>query len=151
MDSASIAALRVYAPRGERLGVALALMIIAVTVAASGWFTQLDHFVFDFIQRASPSARPTGVVVVGIDQASLQAVGRWPWSRRTHAQLLRKVCAGKPKVVAYDVAFSETGADPVANAELADAIRSCGNVVLPVILETTRQGGGRLGPCQRAY
>jgi adenylate cyclase len=47
------------------------------------------------------------VVMVGIDRASTDAVGAWPWPRDVQAQLLAALGAGQPSVVLYDVLMAE--------------------------------------------
>lgn len=73
------------------------------------------------------------IVIVAIDDASLQSVGRWPWNRAVHAQLIERIAAQHPKALGVDVLFSEPdGLRPQDDAQLAQAIAQAGNVVLPV-------------------
>ncbi|MEW6683704.1 MAG: adenylate/guanylate cyclase domain-containing protein [Nitrospirota bacterium] len=51
--------------------------------------------------------RPDDVVIVGIDEASLAAVGRWPWPRAEMARLVDAIAAGHPRAVALDILFAE--------------------------------------------
>ena len=53
--------------------------------------------------------RPPGgdVVIVGIDDASLKEVGRWPWSREVFGELLKRVKDAGPRVIALDIFFAE--------------------------------------------
>ncbi len=125
----------------ELLGMGLVLAALALGVSASGWLARIDHFVFDLSQRLGAQPAPSGVVIVAIDQASLQELGRWPWPRRVHAELLQQICRASPKAVAMDIAFNEVGDDPAGNQALAKAMRACGNVSLPVVMESARLGG----------
>ncbi|MBM4274113.1 MAG: adenylate/guanylate cyclase domain-containing protein [Deltaproteobacteria bacterium] len=47
------------------------------------------------------------VVIVAIDDDSLKAVGRWPWSREDFAKFLAKVKEAGPRVIALDIIFAE--------------------------------------------
>ncbi|KUJ96705.1 MAG: adenylate cyclase [Desulfonauticus sp.] len=47
------------------------------------------------------------VVIVAIDEESLEKVGRWPWSRTKMAQLVKKIDAASPLAVGYDIGFFE--------------------------------------------
>ncbi|MBD2155633.1 CHASE2 domain-containing protein [Leptolyngbya sp. FACHB-16] len=67
------------------------------------------------------------VVVVGIDNASLQALGAFPWSRKYYAQLLNQLSQAEPSVVAFDLIWSDTSPDDPA---LETAILNQGRVVL---------------------
>ncbi len=62
---------------------------------------------FRFLQRG-PVAVVGDVVIVAIDDRSLEKIGRWPWPRSTQAELLRVVTAGDPSVVAFDIVQSES-------------------------------------------
>jgi adenylate cyclase len=47
------------------------------------------------------------IVLAAIDDDSLKHIGRWPWTRTVHAELLRKLKVYGAKTVAFDVFFSE--------------------------------------------
>jgi adenylate cyclase len=57
--------------------------------------------------------RPTSgaVTIVAIDEKSLAAIGRWPWSRRVQAQLLEAIGKAGAKAVAFDIILSEEEKD----------------------------------------
>jgi adenylate cyclase len=59
------------------------------------------------------------VVVVAIDEKSLETHGRWPWPRALQAQLVRAVADGGAKVIALDILLSE----PEVSGELRAATR----------------------------
>jgi len=71
------------------------------------------------------------IVLVAIDDASLKKVGRWPWPRRYHAEVIDKLTAAGAKRIFFDVLF-EDATNPVDDGLLADAIERSGRVVLPV-------------------
>ncbi|KQV49472.1 hypothetical protein ASC95_17920 [Pelomonas sp. Root1217] len=70
------------------------------------------------------------IVVIGIDDASLAALGRWPWPRAVHARLLDALTAAEPRVVGLDLLLSEP--DAAGDAQLAAAMQRNGKVVLPL-------------------
>ena len=45
------------------------------------------------------------VVIIGIDDQSLKALHQWPWSRRIHARLIRRLQKTPPKALLFDVFF----------------------------------------------
>jgi adenylate cyclase len=47
------------------------------------------------------------IVIVGIDDASLQALGAWPWDRSIFANLVTKLDEAGAKVTVFDVLFLE--------------------------------------------
>jgi CHASE2 domain-containing sensor protein len=125
----------------EKIAMAAALMVIGMLVSFGSWLSRIDHFVFDLGQRTLGSINTDGIVIVGIDQASLIQVGRWPWPRDIQASLLRKVCQARPKVVLLDIAYTEASADEQHDRMLIEQIEECANVVLPVVIESSYVGG----------
>jgi adenylate cyclase len=59
---------------------------------------------FRFRGGRAPSQQ---VVIVAIDDESLKAVGRWPWSREDMARLLTRLKESGPRVIALDIIFAE--------------------------------------------
>ena len=80
------------------------------------------------------------IVVIAIDDASISQIGRWPWPRRVHADLIQVLSEAGAKVIAYDVNFPESS-DPENDGALAASMRSAQNVVLPVELQLQMKGG----------
>ncbi|MEM3433660.1 MAG: adenylate/guanylate cyclase domain-containing protein [Candidatus Methanomethyliaceae archaeon] len=76
----------------------------------------------------SPVSSPQ-VLIIAIDERSLSdpSLGRWPWPRRRHAELLSVLEHDKPQVVAFDMIF----ADPSSHEDdvlFAQACKRAGNV-----------------------
>lgn len=117
------------------------LLILALGLSFGGWLQRVDHLVFDLGQRLQPEVTPQGLVIVAIDQSSLDRISALPWPRATDARLVDAVCRAGASAVGLDLAFTESGVDPAGNAALAQSLRNCGKVALPVVLETTRSGG----------
>jgi len=80
------------------------------------------------------------VVLVTIDEKSIQSIGRWSWDRNVFAELIYTLTDAEPSVIAFDVIFSEPSAhDP----ELANAIDYAGNVLLPLVFDFNGELGHR--------
>ena len=72
------------------------------------------------------------IVLVTIDAKSVEAKGRWPWTRREMAALVETLGNAGAKVVAFDILFSEPElADDDPDGALATAIQNGPAVVLP--------------------
>lgn len=94
---------------------------------------RLDFLLYDYFLDLLDNRISDELVVVAIDDSSLQAMGRWPWSRKVHAQMLDRLTELKARVVGFDVLFSEAETtDPVADRIFADAIAHNGLTVLAV-------------------
>ena len=77
------------------------------------------------------------IVIVAIDDKSIAAVGRWPWRRALHAELLRRIAADNPRCIGLDVLFTEPDLEHPGDDEvLAAGIADSGCVVLPMALQS---------------
>jgi len=116
--------------------IALAALVGALAVVASHWqwFWKQDEVVYDAYVGGweyTPDAR---LLIVAIDDNSLQQLGQWPWPRGTHARLLDRLTDARAARVVLDLMVSEPDRqDSTQDAELAAAIRRNGQVVLPVL------------------
>lgn len=126
----------------SRLLTAVGAAALAILVTLSGLTAPLDAWVYDrLVLGAAPEADPR-IVVVDIDQKSLAELGRWPWSRRTHAQLVDRLRLAEVKGIAFNILLSEPALfDPEGDALLARAISRSGRVVLPVYAEPVQLNG----------
>ncbi|GGB63424.1 CHASE2 domain-containing protein [Blastomonas aquatica] len=109
----------------------VALIASAIITAASigGWTRPADDLLYDAAMRMAPAPADGEILIVAIDEASLSALGRWPWPRRLHAQLLEQLAQARPASVTLDVLLSEPSAD---DALLAGAIGRIDRAYLPV-------------------
>jgi adenylate cyclase len=63
---------------------------------------------FDFFQVLRPRPQTSfPVVIVDIDEASLKAIGQWPWPRTTVADLVTRITQLGAVAIGFDVIFSE--------------------------------------------
>ena len=81
---------------------------LALHVRAPRLVENLRFQVFDTYQRISPRP-PVGapVVIIDIDDASLNRLGQWPWPRTRIAELLRKVHSAGAAVIGMDIILAE--------------------------------------------
>jgi len=102
-------------------GVALTFLIILLSLDPKGpgqWIQRFDYLFYDWrfaaslnIQPRAPGAQP--IVIVDVDEKSLHAEGRWPWSRLKLAALLQRLAEQGAVVTAFDVVLSEPERNPV--------------------------------------
>ena len=109
---------------------ALAAALVLLFAVDALWYLELKLTDAVF-QR--PSQTDPDIVVVGIDDYALERFGRYQdWSRELFAEaigILNSDPDAQPAVILLDVLFTESGADPLADAALADAARRAGNVI----------------------
>src|SRR3990167_4611979 len=88
-----------------------------------------------------PRAPDSSIVIVAIDDASITRIGRWPWDRAVHADLVRKLKDAGAIVIGYDVNFPEPQDDENDSA-LAESLRDAARVVLPIELSLVLSADG---------
>ena len=123
------------APRGRRrddAAVALVLALLAFGLAAAGWLWRADRLVYDSGLALWTRPAPDDVVIVAIDDASIDAIGRWPWRRSVHATLLERLAEARPRAIVLDLVLSEADPDARQDELLAAALRRAAPVVMPV-------------------
>jgi diguanylate cyclase (GGDEF)-like protein/PAS domain S-box-containing protein len=124
------------------IGSTLFVIACAATIAWSDLLWRVDRMVFDVYLRSWSRAPPGDIVIVAIDQASLAQIGRWPWPRRVHAELIERLAAAGARAIALDIAFTEPSrTDPAGDTVLARAIARSRRVVLPVLPAELDLGG----------
>ncbi|MBI3986069.1 MAG: adenylate/guanylate cyclase domain-containing protein [Lentisphaerae bacterium] len=63
---------------------------------------------YDALIRSTQAPPKTSqIVIVDLDDDSLQRVGQWPWSRYVLAELTRRIMDAKASVLAFDIVFPE--------------------------------------------
>ena len=125
--------------RGQQRRLEWALLTIALLglvawLSTSSSLGRVNHLVQDVgLRLVSRPAHPD-IVIVAIDDRSIAAIGRWPWRRALHAELINRISAQNPRVIGLDVLFNEEDLDyPADDVLLANAIERSGRVVLPVL------------------
>ncbi len=94
--------------RSLLLSLVLALLVIVLSQTGTGVFSQARLTGFDLLQRSlPPPATLSPVVVVAIDDRSLEQVGQWPWPRDVLADLTTRIHDAGASVVGFDIVFAE--------------------------------------------
>lgn len=107
------------------LAISLLLSLLFLFGFFSSWRAKLTDKLF------IAGARDESILIVAIDNKSLQEIGRWPWDRKVFAQLIEKITQAGPAVIGLDVNFPErSNAD--SDKQLGQAIKGSGNVVMPI-------------------
>ncbi|ROM48016.1 ATPase [Pseudomonas poae] len=117
----------------EWLWIGLLLLPITAYLSLSPGLA-LNNPLYDSLRRLTPLPVDPRILLVTIDDQSLKELGRWPWPRSLHADLIDRLSDARPAAILFDVIFSEPGV-PANDRRLADAICNAGNVVLPLLRE----------------
>ena len=96
-----------------RIVLGLVIVLVFIGHAAKfyqvGIITQLDNIIYDTrLKLTMPGTVDSRIVVLDIDEKSLQEVARWPWPRDVMASLVTKLFDKyEIALVAFDVVFAE--------------------------------------------
>jgi adenylate cyclase len=116
----------------------LLLAVFRLDLTDPDFLTRIDFLWMDAKFRMRGYEQPGDqVVLVAIDEKTLQRLGSARVFQRHHfATLLDRLSEGHPKVIGFDMTFSEADVSSAENdARFAAAIARAGNVVLGVYLQ----------------
>ncbi len=101
--------------------------------------TQLDHIMYDArLQLTMPRGVDERIVILDIDEKSLQEVARWPWPRDIMAGLIEKLFDKYGvAIVAFDVVFAE--ADHSSGIRVLDQLAQGALKDVPNFLQSYRE------------
>lgn len=85
-------------------------------------FFENKFYDFRYNQILAPEAKNEEIVLINLDDESLQTLGTWPVDRRTWAKMLDNLKSYGAKVVAFDVIFPEEVKTCGVNADSPDDI-----------------------------
>ena len=92
------------------VAVALMLALLALDQATQAIGTLERHF-YDFASTRSSRLPSSRIAIIAIDDQSIASIGRWPWPRDVHAQLVDQLAAAKAGTVVYTTFFFEPQTD----------------------------------------
>jgi adenylate cyclase len=102
------------------IAVAVAALMATVWFLAPTMLTRVDLALYDqHFRWRGARAGHAQVAIVAIDEASLRAIGRWPWPRRILAELIERVDEAGAAAIGIDVILNE----PERSGELEAATR----------------------------
>ncbi|WP_199621053.1 CHASE2 domain-containing protein [Paenibacillus alkalitolerans] len=120
--------IRLYALTVNAVVVALSLCLILLNV-----LEPLKNALYDFdLERTNSGAPDERIIVVAIDEYSIEAIGQFPWPREIYGALIESMnqSGTEPSVIGFDILF-DTQSSPGSDAAFADALSRYDNVILP--------------------
>ncbi len=110
--------------------VILALISVIVSFFIGiGTFSNIENEVLNVLLRNSGTIT-NDVVIIGIDNESINKIGRFPWDRKTYATLIDNLVEGDVAVVGLDILFSETQTENDSDYVLSESIKNSNGKVL---------------------
>ena len=90
------------------MGLATALFVVIFYLIAPAKFQALDNQLRDYLFLLRGVATPSpDIVIIDIDEKSLQDLGQWPWKRKIFAQVLQNLTDAGAGVIGLDIVFAE--------------------------------------------
>ncbi|MFW2374689.1 MAG: CHASE2 domain-containing protein [Gammaproteobacteria bacterium] len=133
---------KTYSARKQAIKLGIFLLCLSMSIIYGDWTWRWDRLIYDVQSSMFEHSASDDLVIVAIDESSLNSIGRWPWSRRVHAQLIDKLSQHAVRAIIFDVIFSEANmADMEGDELLYQAIKNNAQVALPVLLEQSRLQG----------
>lgn len=120
----------------------LVLLIIAIAMPPLLYFQVMNTFnlgIQDLFYQEKSKMSPD-IVVVTIDDESVNQLGRWPWNRKLYAEFLDKLSGVNTAAIGIDIIFSESSNEESDKA-FADAAKKAGNVVIPMYADLKQKKG----------
>ncbi len=89
------------------------MVVLAVFVLhqSTDLIDTLERRLYDYASTSTGKMPSDRIAVIAIDDQSIANIGRWPWPRDIHAQLIDQLAAAKVKVIAHTVFFFEPQTD----------------------------------------
>ena len=89
------------------------LVVLAVLFlhGLTDFFGPLERRYYDFASTSTSRQPSDRIAIIAIDDQSIANIGRWPWPRDVHAQLIDQLAAAKAKTIAHTAFFFEPQTD----------------------------------------
>jgi CHASE2 domain-containing sensor protein/tRNA A-37 threonylcarbamoyl transferase component Bud32 len=89
------------------------LVVLAVLFlhGLTDFFGTLERRYYDFASTSTSRQPSDRIAIIAIDDQSIANIGRWPWPRDVHAQLIDQLSAAKAKTIAHTAFFFEPQTD----------------------------------------
>jgi len=127
--------------RGRPVLFGLFLLAVCLLLTSTQALKRWDFTLYDLFSSMVQRPAAADIILIAVDEHSMAALGRWPWPRRLHAELINKLSRGGAKGIGLDILFAEPSfASPEDDVLLADAIKRNGRVVLPLGSESAQAG-----------
>ncbi|NVM20314.1 MAG: CHASE2 domain-containing protein [Desulfobacterales bacterium] len=90
------------------LGLGITVLFLALCLFRLEILDRMDLKFYDVMMNLRADAKsPSKVVLVDIDNDSIDKLGSWPWPRSLIAKGIRKINSGRPRVIGLNLILSE--------------------------------------------
>lgn len=120
----------IYKYNGIKFGLLAAILVIVLTYLGlfANLLQRLEYWALDYRFRlASKNIDASEIVIIAINDKSIQELGTWPWPRSYHARLIDFLNRAEARVIGLDMIFSTSTVEQ--DHQLAEAIKNAQNVI----------------------
>ena len=121
----------------------ITILVISLYAGKYGFLERIDLRMQDGMFKLRGNLNPQNdIIIVGLDEKSLDQIGKWPWTQDKLAQLISTISRGSPKVLVLDIFLPENiDEDTSGRTELlANEMYNAGNVILPIYFNLSEVG-----------
>jgi serine/threonine-protein kinase len=93
------------------VGLTISLVFLLMWFGHNAVLGGFERDAYDLGVRMSSADPGDKIAIIAIDDRSIQNIGRWPWSRETHAQMIDKLSAAGAKTIGNTIFYSEAQVD----------------------------------------
>ncbi len=124
------------------LSFVITLVFITAFTNGSSLIRNLEFSIYDIGLSSSTNQPDKRIVILDIDNESIELVGRWPWSRSIMADMLDTLKKANVRMVGVDVFYSEKQANESAESalKLARLLQEQGDALLKEAQSLESQG-----------
>lgn len=90
----------------------LVISLIFLSASGTGLLQGMERSAYDWGVRGAEASPSDRVAVIAIDDDSIANLGRWPWPRDRHAEMIERLAEGGADAIGYTVLFLEPQLDP---------------------------------------
>jgi len=124
------------------IGVLLTAVVAFAYLSAAPVLRSIEFFLYDSAVSAKTTLPDDRIVVLDIDDASIELIGRWPWPRTEMADMIERLTNAGVRMIGVDVFFSEKQANNGDDSilQLANLLQEQGNNLMDEAQALDEQG-----------
>lgn len=125
---------------GEWLTLVICLLAAVWWFSGTHWAARANFSLYDELLPMHARAADNRIVLIEIDERSIVQLGRWPWNRHVHAQMLQSLAQQSPRGVLFDVLFTEQSDKKQDDVRLAQSMKALPRLAVPILMQDDLKG-----------
>ncbi len=131
------------------IGTVVAALFIVAYLSGFGPLRSLEYQAYDVGVRASAQPASNRIVILAVDDDSIDRIGRWPWPRSVVGNIINILSDAGARLIGVDIFFSEAQQRPKglsSQFQLAEILRQQGKIkeAAKIIAEANAMDGDRV-------